>query len=102
MAMIDKLHTGELYLPGDDDVMAEQQKCLELLYDYNMTRPSESEKREKMLREMFAEIGERCYIEPPLHANWGGKHVHFGDRVYANFGLTLVDDTHIYVGVVTK
>ncbi len=47
MAMIDKLHTGELYLPGDDDVMAEQQKCLELLYDYNMTRPSESEKREK-------------------------------------------------------
>lgn len=96
--MIDKLHTGELYLPGDDDVMAEQQKCLELLYDYNMTRPSESEKREKMLREMFAEIGERCYIEPPLHANWGGKHVHFGDRVYANFGLTLVDDTHIYVG----
>lgn len=47
---------------------------------------------------MFAEIGERCYIEPPLHANWGGKHVHFGDRVYANFGLTLVDDTHIYVG----
>lgn len=98
MAMIDKLHTGELYLPGDDDVMAEQEKCLELLYDYNMTRPSESEKREKLLREMFAEIGERCYIEPPLHANWGGKHVHFGDRVYANFGLTLVDDTHIYVG----
>ena len=24
--------------------------------------------------------------------------MHFGDGVYANFGLTLVDDTHIYVG----
>ena len=47
---------------------------------------------------MFAEIGENCYIEPPLHANWGGKHVHFGKNVYANFNLTLVDDTHIYVG----
>ncbi len=51
-----------------------------------------------MLKEMFAEIGEGCYIEPPLHANWGGRHVHFGSYVYANFNLTLVDDTHIYVG----
>ena len=42
-------------------------------------------------------MGESCYIEPPLHANWG-IHTHFGDRVYANFGLTLVDDTDIYVG----
>lgn len=41
---------------------------------------------------------EGCYIEPPFHANWGGHHVHFGKNVYANFGLTLVDDTHIYVG----
>ena len=47
---------------------------------------------------MFAEIGEDCYIEPPFHANWGGKHVHFGKGVYANFNLTMVDDTHIYVG----
>ena len=47
---------------------------------------------------MFAEIGTDCYIEPPLHANFGGKHVHFGKNVYANFNLTLVDDTHIYVG----
>ena len=47
---------------------------------------------------MFAEIGDDCYIEPPLRANWGGKHVHFGKHVYANFNLTLVDDTHIYVG----
>ncbi len=43
-------------------------------------------------------IGEGCYIEPPFHANFGGAHVHFGDNVYANFGLTMVDDTHIYVG----
>lgn len=51
-----------------------------------------------MLKQMFAEIGEGCYIEPPLHANFGGRHVHFGKNVYANFNLTLVDDTHIYVG----
>ena len=94
----EKMHTGELYLPGDDEIMYEQIKCLDKLYEFNMTRPTELEKRKEMLNEMFAEIGDGCYIEPPLHANWGGHHVHFGKNVYANFNLTLVDDTHIYVG----
>lgn len=94
----DKLHTEELYLPNGDDVMIEQTLCMEKLYDYNLTRPLQQELRFKMLKDMFAEIGEGCYIEPPLHANWGGHHVHFGKYVYANFNLTLVDDTHIYVG----
>ena len=96
--MREKLHTQELYLPNGDEIITEQLSCLERLYDFNATRPFEQEKRAKMLKEMFAEIGENCYIEPPLRANWGGKHVHFGDNVYANFNLTLVDDTHIYVG----
>ena len=94
----EKMHTGDVYYPSGDEIMNEQLECLDRLYDFNMTRPTELDKREKMLKEMFAEIGENCYVEPPLHANWGGKHVHFGDNVYANFNLTMVDDTHIYVG----
>lgn len=98
MEMKEKMQSGELYLPNDELIMREQLECLDRLYDFNMTRPTELEKRGEMLREMFAEIGEDCYIEPPLHANFGGRHVHFGRCVYANFNLTLVDDTHIYVG----
>lgn len=94
----EKMHTGELYLPNDEEIMREQLACLDRLYDYNRTRPAESEKRTALLKEMFAEIGEGCYIEPPFHANFGGKHCHFGKNVYANFNLTMVDDTHIYVG----
>ena len=99
MDIHEKMHNGMLYNDqGDPGLMAEQRACLEKLYDFNATRPSEQEKRQRLLSEMFAEIGEGCYIEPPLHSNWGGKHVHFGNNVYANFSLTLVDDTHIYVG----
>ena len=98
MAEKDKMHTGELYLPGDPEIMKWQTKCLDRLYDFNNTRPTEYEKREALLKEMFAEIGEGCYIEPPFHSNFGGGHCHFGKMIYANFNLTLVDDTHIYVG----
>lgn len=72
--MRDKLHTGELYLPNDDTIMEEQFRCLEKQYDFNHLRPSQTEEKTNLLKEMFAQIGEGCYIEPPLHSNWGGKH----------------------------
>ena len=92
------LHSGELYDPMEASLLDRQLDCLELLYDYNATRPRDQARRAALLGQMLAEVGENCYIEPPLRANWGGRHVHFGKNVYANFNLTLVDDTHIYVG----
>lgn len=96
-----KLHSGEIYYPSDEKIMKEQMLCMEKQYEYNMTRPSEAKKRSALLKEMFAEIGKNCYIEPPIHSNWGGHHVHLGKNVYSNFNLTLVDDTHIYIGEYT-
>ena len=98
MTDYEKMHSGDIYNPSDDAIFEEQIKCLDRLYDFNMTRPTEMEKREKMLKEMLAEIGENCYIEPPFHSNWGGKNVHLGKNVYFNFNATMVDDTHIYIG----
>ena len=95
----EKLHTREIYVPTEyPELMKKQSECLDLLFEYNSLRPSETEKKTALLKKMFAEIGEGCYIETPFHANFGGAHVHFGKNIYANFNLTLVDDTHIYVG----
>lgn len=97
MDIMKKMHNKELYFCDDQELFKKQTEQLEILYDFNNTRPKESNKRNDLLKKLFAEIGENCYIEPPLHTNWG-KNVHFGNNVYANFNLTLVDDTHIYVG----
>lgn len=91
-----RMKNGNLFY-FTDEMFLEQMECLEILYDYNMTRPSEKEKRSKILKSLFAEIGENSYFEPPLYANWG-KHTHVGSYVYANFNLHLVDDTEIYIG----
>lgn len=93
-----RMHSEEIYFCDDETLVKEQSECLEKLYDFNSTRPLEMEKRQKLLNEMFAEIGKNCYIEPPLHANWAGRYVHLGDNFYANFNLTLVDDTEIFIG----
>ena len=64
--MKEKLHTGELYLPGDEEIISEQVVCQDKLYEYNLTRPSESEKRAEMLRDMLGDCGEGVYIEAPF------------------------------------
>lgn len=91
-------HNGELYLPTDPEILKEQNYYLNLLYDFNQLRPSDSDQRQRLMEQLFGDLGEGCYIESPFHANWGGHHVHFGNYIYANFNFTAVDDTHIYVG----
>lgn len=93
----DKLRSGELYSCINPELQLRQQECLEVLYDYNHSRPSETKRRVELLNKLLANMGENCYIEPPLHANWG-CHTHLGNNVYANFNLTLVDDADIYIG----
>lgn len=98
MTQYERMVNGLIYDPGDQEIMAEQSTFQEGLREFNLMKPSESEKKQKYMKEVFAECGENCYIELPFHANWGGHHLHLGDYVYANFNLTLVDDGHIYVG----
>ena len=89
--MKEKLHTGELYFPNDNEIIQEQMACQDLLCDYNMTKPSETEKRAQLLQQMLGDCGENVYIEAPFYANWGGRHCHFGKNVYVNYHLTCVD-----------
>lgn len=96
--MKEKMHTGELYLPGDEEIMKEQVVYQDLLCEYNLTKASEFEKRTGLLKRMLGDCGKEVYIEAPFYSNFGGHHCHFGDYVYANYHLTCVDDTHIYVG----
>lgn len=49
-----RMMSGKLYLTTDEEIVAEQKICLERLYDYNHTRPSQKEERERLLKEMFA------------------------------------------------
>lgn len=94
----ERMQKGLIYDPTDPELMKEQGALIARMNEYNATSPAETEKRAALIKEMFAEAGEGCYIEPPFHANWGGKHVRLGNYVYANFNLTLVDDGNIAIG----
>lgn len=92
------LHDQQIYNPDDPEILKKQAAAQLPMYEYNRTLPTEGNKRQRLLKEMLGKVGEGCFIEPPFHANFGGKHVMFGDHIYANFNLTVVDDTYIYIG----
>ena len=94
----EKMVAGLIYDPGAEDIMKEQVPFQDKLWEFNQLKPSDYEKKQAYMKEVFAECGENCYIELPFRANWGGHHVHFGSGIYANSNLTVVDDGHIYVG----
>ena len=94
----EKIHAGVIYQPNDPTIMEEQLGYLDLMDEYNRTPRRLQAERSEMLKKLFAEVGENCYIESPYFANWGGHHVHLGSNIYANAGLKLVDDTHIFIG----
>lgn len=94
----ERMKKGLIYDPNDEVIMNEQLTYLEYLYDYNQTRPTQEEKRQELLKKMMGKVGTGCHIEPPFHANWGGKNVYMEDHVYVNFNFTVVDDDSIYIG----
>lgn len=94
----EKIHSGEIYQPMGQEILDEQLAYLDRMDAYNAIPRRELQKREQMLPQLFAEVGEGCYVESPFYANWGGHHVHLGRNVYTNYGVTFVDDTHIYIG----
>lgn len=89
---------GLIYRYDDPEVQGEQFGYQELLYEYNQTRPTELEKRSKLLKKIFADFGDNSHIETPFHANWGGHNVHIGNNVYCNSNVTFIDDGEIFIG----
>lgn len=98
MNNIERKDRGMIYDPNDKEIQKDQLKRLCMVQEYNSIRPDDISRRKEMLRDMFASFGEGSYIEQPFYANLGGKYVHIGSNVYANFHLTLVDDGNIYIG----
>lgn len=98
MTQKERMEKGLIYDPGDQEILDEQFPYLDRLSEFNSLPSHAVKEREAWMKEMFAECGEGCYIQPPFYANWSGHHIHMGDNVYANFNLTVVDDGEVYIG----
>ncbi len=45
---LERMHHQKLYYCNNEELMAKQEKCLDCLYDFNQTRPTELQKRKEL------------------------------------------------------
>ena len=97
MDLLERMESGKLFYAGDPELVQAKVRCKELLYDFNHARPSQAGEMLALLGQLLGAMGEGCWIEPPLYVNWGSR-ITLGDHVYANTGLTVIDDTFVTIG----
>ncbi|HCB1501339.1 galactoside O-acetyltransferase [Klebsiella oxytoca] len=97
ISMRDRIKAGELFTDMCEGLPEERLRGKELMYEFNHTRPSEVEKRDKLIRDMFGKVGKHVWVEPPVYFSYG-TNIHIGDNFYANFNFTIVDDYTVTIG----
>ena len=95
-----RIDDQELYLdfgPGLEALEESRVRGKELAREFNALEPRDLANRKRVLTELFGSLGEQAWFEPPLFVAYG-VHTTVGSGVYANTGLTLVDDGPITIG----
>lgn len=89
--------SGILFNTSAPELLERKKRAHMLSQEYNQIPEDQKEKREKLIRELFAEIGDNFLFNEPLHVHYG-NHTKIGRNFFANFNLTLQDDTSITIG----
>jgi len=88
--------SGQLYDAADAELTQDRLHARQLLYDYNHSRPEETEKRKMLLAKLFR-ADTSCYIEPAFQCDYG-YNISFGENFYANFNCVILDVCAVTLG----
>lgn len=92
----ERMKQGYLWV-DDDENMALQARCKSLVRQFNALPADALKERETLLHDIFGDVGENVWLNPPITAAVG-KYVSIGEGTYANMNLTLIDDWKITIG----
>lgn len=92
-----KMLNGELYLSFGDELLNERQHAKALLFEFNNLHPSKIDERNEIIKSLFGFVGENFFIEPPFRADYG-YNIHWGNRSYSNYNLTILDCAKVTIG----
>lgn len=88
---------GKVYKVFGQELLTERQFAKELIFDFNALRPLEIEKRDKIIKQLFGQIAEPFFIEPPFRCDYV-YNVSIGVNFYANYNLTILDCAKVTIG----
>ena len=94
----EKMLSGELYLPTDEELTKIHLKARKLIHKFNFfTKPWEVSQQIEIIQSLFGKIGDNFTIKPPFSCDYG-CHIFAGDNLYINYDCTILDCNTVHLG----
>ena len=89
---------GLVYDATAPDLLAELESTREVLYEFNLLRPSETRRMKEILKGLFGKVGDDNFIiNQPFRCDYG-KQISIGKRFFANFNFVVLDEARVTIG----
>ena len=89
---------GEVYDATSRELIAELQAAREVLHEFNMLRPSETQRMKEILKGLLGHVADDEFIiNQPFHCDYGSQ-ISIGKRFFANFNFTVLDEARVTIG----
>lgn len=93
----ERMQKGLVYNDFDQDLFNKRVEAKKLFKAYNKTGDEEIDLRNKIMKQLFKNVGENVWIEPDFRCEFG-KNITIGDNVYINFGCIILDCSEVTIG----
>jgi maltose O-acetyltransferase len=94
----EKMLAGELYSAVDEELLRELNAVKDIIHDYNLLRPTDSEAKLRMLKQLLGHVADdQIIINQPFYCDYG-KQISVGRRFFANFNFTVLDEAPVTIG----
>ncbi len=94
----EKMLAGELYSAVDEELLRELNAVKDIIHDYNLLRPTDSQAKLRMLKELLGHVADdQIIINQPFYCDYG-KQISVGRRFFANFNFTVLDEAPVTIG----
>jgi maltose O-acetyltransferase len=95
--MKERMLAGDLYQSDDAELVSEFRAAQRLTDEINSLGADDDDRRLELQRQLFGEFGPDSEIRSPFHCDYGYP-TKIGARVFANFGLVILDAGPVTIG----
>lgn len=93
----ERMLSGKLYIAQGEELARDNKKSRRLTRLFNQTTEEQQDYRVQLLKELFESTGEKLYMEPPFHCDYG-CHISVGENFYANYDCIILDVCKVKIG----
>lgn len=92
-----KMVSGELYDPGDRELVQARRRARGLLRELNALKDEQEDERRGILASLFGKGGESARVQPPFYCDYG-TNIELGKHVFFNFNCVVLDVSRVSIG----